>query len=63
MEWVQRKIGSKELKKDSCTRIYLDASFQGVKRLFFLAFNDTTVNGHDYLNPINNMSNRVIRES
>ena len=36
---------------DNPTRSYLDASFQGVKRLFVLAFNNTT---DDDVPPINN---------
>ena len=37
-----KKIESKEA-DDNLTRFCLDASFQGVKRLFVLAFNNTTV--------------------
>ena len=36
-------------------------SFQGVKRLFVLAFNNNTVNDND--KPINNTNNRVVRDS
>ena len=39
----------------------LDASFQGVRRLFVLVFNNTSVN--DANNPINNIANRVKRNS
>ena len=45
----------------SLTGFYLDASFQGVKRLFVLDFNNTTVNVDG--NPINNATNRVLRDS
>ena len=38
-----------------------DASFQGVRRLFVLAFNNTTVTVPN--NPINNANNRVFRNS
>ena len=41
----------------SLTRFYLDASFQGVKMLFVLAFNNTTANFVGNL--INNTNNRV----
>ena len=40
-------------------RIILDASFQGLKMLCVLVFNDTTVN--DDNNPINN-SNKELKE-
>ena len=36
------KIEAKEANDQTLTRFPLDASFQGVDRLFFLAFNDTT---------------------
>ena len=39
----------------------LDASFQRVKRLFVLAFNNTTVNVPN--NPINSTNNRVLKNS
>ena len=39
----------------------LDASFQGVRRLFVHAFNNTTVNVPN--NPTNNTNNRVLRNS
>ena len=41
--------------------ILLGASFQGVKRLSVLAFNDTAVNYDN--NPINNTNNRVVKDS
>ena len=45
MEWVpNKKIETRNLDDKNSTRFYLDASFQGVKRLFVLAF-DNTNNG------------------
>ena len=55
------KKESKNLDNNNLTRFYLDASFQGVKRLFVLAFNNTTVNVSG--NPINNTNNRIDRNS
>ena len=55
------KIESKNLNNDNLTRFYLDASFQGVRRLFVLAFNNTTVD--DANNPVNDTNNRVLRDS
>ena len=55
------KIEIKEANNDNITRFFLDASFQGVNRLFVLAFNDTTQNVAG--NPINNTANRVQRDS
>ena len=57
----QTKIESKNLDNNNLTRFPLDASFQGVRRLFVLAFNNTTVNVPN--NPINNTNNRVLRNS
>ena len=45
------KTESENLGNDNLTRFYLDASFQGVKRLFVLAFNNTTEDAGN--NPIN----------
>ena len=47
-----------DLNNNNLTRFVLDASFQGVRRLFVLAFNNTTVNIPN--NPINNTNNRVL---
>ena len=46
MYWneCKTKIESRNLYNQNPTRFYLDASFQGVKRLFVLAF-DRTDNG------------------
>ena len=57
----QTKIETRNLDNNSLTRFPLDASFQGVRRLFVLAFNNTTVNVPN--NPINNTNNRVLRNS
>ena len=46
---------------DNITRFPLDASFQGVNRLFVLAFNNTPQNVAN--NPTNNTANRVQRDS
>ena len=53
----QTKIESKNLDNNNLTRFPLDASFQGVRRLFVLVFNNTTVNVPN--DPINNTNNRV----
>ena len=55
------KIERRNFDENNLARFYPDASFQGVKRLFVLAFNDTTVNFPN--NPINNTDNRVLRDS
>ena len=61
--WNQYKmeIKTKEIDNNSPVRIMLDVFFQGVKRLFVLAFNGTTVN--DDNNPINNDNNKLERDS
>ena len=53
----QTKIESRNLGNNNLTRFPLDASFQGVRRLFVLVFNNTTVNVPN--DPINNTNNRV----
>ena len=55
------KIDTKSLDNDNITRFPLYASFQGVNRLFVLAFNNTTQNVAS--NPINNTASRVQRDS
>ena len=55
------KIETQSLDNENLTRFYLDASFQGVKTMFVLAFKNTTVNVAN--NPINNTNNRVERNS
>ena len=59
----QTKIETRNLDNSNLTRFphKIDASFQGVRRLFVLAFNNTTVNVPN--NPINNTNNRVLRNS
>ena len=58
------KKESRNLDDDDFTRFYLDASFQEVKRLFALAFNNTSVIVlNDFNDLINNSSNRVARDS
>ena len=57
----QTKIETRELDNNNLTRFPLDASFQGFRRLFVLAFNNTTVNVPN--NPIDNNNNRVERNS
>ena len=54
----QTKIETRNLDNNSFTRFSFDASFQGVGRLFVLAFNNTTVN--DDNNRVNNTNNRVL---
>ena len=52
--WNQypRKIETRDLNNKNLTRFPVDASFQGVTRLFVLAFNNTAVNVPN--NPVNN---------
>ena len=57
----QTKIETRNLDNNNLTRFPLDASFQGVRRLFVLAFNNTTVTVPN--NPINNTNNGVLRNS
>ena len=57
----QTKIESRNLDNNDLTRFPLDASFQGVRRLFVFAFNSTTVTVPN--NPINNTNNRILRNS
>ena len=55
------KIQSKNLDNNNHTRFLLDASFQGVKRMFLLAFNNTIVNVPN--DPISNTDNRVLKNN
>ena len=57
----QTKIETKDLDNNNLTKLPLDASFQGVRRLFVHAFNNTTINVPN--NPINNTNNRVLRNN
>ena len=53
----QTKRETRDLDNNNLTRFPLDASFQGVRRLFVLAFNNATVNVPN--NPISNTNNKV----
>ena len=55
------KVETKAADNNNVTRFPLDASFQDVNRLFDLAFNNTTEDVAG--NPINNIANRVERDS
>ena len=57
----QTKIERRKLENNNLTKFPLNASFQGVRRLFALAFNNTTANVPN--DPINNTNNRVLRNS
>ena len=57
----QTKKETRNLDNPNLTRFPVDASFQGVRRLFVVAFNNTTVNAPN--NQINNTNNRVLRSS
>ena len=59
VHWNQYKteMKSRDLNDQNPLRILLAASFQGVKRLFVLTFNKSTVDVAN--NPINNTNNRV----
>ena len=59
----QTKIETRNLDNNNFTRFPLDASFQGVRRLFVLAFNNTTVTVTVPNNQINNANNRLLRNS
>ena len=63
VSWNEYKteIESRNLDDNNLAIFYLDAFFQGVKRLFVLAFNNTTVNVPN--NPMNNTNNRVVRDN
>ena len=56
----QTKIGRRDLDNNNLTRFHLDASFEGARRLFVLAFN-TAFNVPN--NQINKHNNRVLRNS
>ena len=57
----QTKTETRDLDNNNLTRFPLDASFQGVRRLFVLAFDNTTVNVP--INLINNTNNKVLRNT
>ena len=48
---------SKNLYVNNLARFYIDASFQGVKRLFVNGFNNTTADVVN--NTVNNTNNRI----
>ena len=55
------KIESRDFNDQNPVKFYLDASFEGVKRFFALAFNNTT---EDVVNnPVSNTNNIVLRNS
>ena len=56
----QTKIETRNLDNNNLTRFPLDASFQGVRRLFVLIFNNAEVTILN--NPMNNTANRVERD-
>ena len=56
----QIKLETRDL-DNNLTRFPLDASLQGVRRLFVLAFNSTTANVSN--NTINNTNDRVLKNS
>ena len=57
----QTKIETRDLDNNNLKRFLLDASFQGVRTLFVLIFNNTSVNAPN--NPINNTNNKALRNS
>ena len=57
----QTKTETRDLGNNNFTRFSLDTTFKGVRRLFVLAFNNTTVNLAN--NPIDSTKNRVLRNS
>ena len=56
----QTKIEARNLNNNNLTRFPLDASFQGVRRLFLLIFSNAEVTILN--NPMNNTANRVERD-
>ena len=63
-QYVSKPFPEAPHKKTGITRFALDAAFQGVNRLFVLAFEDTRVDeNHDAHAPRNLVANRVIRDS
>ena len=55
------KIKTKEANDNKLSRFYFNVSFQGVKKLFVLAFNTTTADVAN--NPINNTAIRILRHT
>ena len=56
----QTKIEARNLNNNNLTRFPLDASFQGVRRLFVLSFNNAEVTILN--NPMNNTANSAERD-
>ena len=61
LERIRNKNRNKNLDDNNYTRFPLDGFFQGVKRLFVHAFNNTPVDVPN--NTVNNTNNRVERNS
>ena len=63
-QYVSKPFPETPHKKTGMTRVALDAAFQGVNRLFVLAFEDTRADEvADAPAPRNLVANRVIRDS
>ena len=63
-QYVSKPFPETPHKKTGITRFALDAAFQGVNRLFVLAFEDTRADeDDDSPSPRNLVANRVIRDS
>ena len=59
--WNEYQIESRNFDNNNLKRFPLDASFQGVRKLFVLAFNNTNVTVPNNL--INNTNNTVLKNS
>ena len=59
--WNEYQTKTRDLDDHNLTRFPIDASFQGVRRLFVLAFNNTTTD--DDNDAVNNTNNRVLGNS
>ena len=63
-QYVSKPFTEQAADKTGITRLALDAAFQGVNRLFVLAFEDTRANeAADASAPRNLVANRVIRNT
>ena len=63
-QYVSKPLTEQAANKTGITRFPLDVAFQGVNRLFVLAFEDTRANEAIYAPaPRNLVANRVIRDS
>ena len=56
----QIKLETRDLGNNNLTRFPFDSSFQGVRRLFVIAFNNTTVNVPN--NPINDTNKTSLKK-